>query len=433
MTGLGSGLTPCSPPIYAAPANADAPNALHALLILFPGALLYPKDYKHLLAALHTAPATLETQQPLALWVAVASVDWTNPALQTSGRDVGDTAAAAALEAARQAGFPGKATTTGRCDSVFVAMHSISTIFASGFPMRNAGGVIMLGSALLPQDDFSASVYEFPRPMLHVLGSLDGQLSLSKAALIAADAAKTGAALGAAFAARSRPVVIVPGMNHGHFSNGIANTMRGDLEAEISLEAASAAVADAVSRFVLVNHPEYDLGQEQIGMGGGEDVTPASWLAGATASSAAFVDGYLSALGRPSVSDILGGAARPAVVHGVGTEAFPVSYPGTLSWCVQVVKVIFSIITQFTAPTAGRRFIAHPGELAAAEAFCVAAQRAMLRAVMSEEEVTAHVHIVATAHTDLDAFTFGQPLILPDAHDTGERMTQPYQRCLRCV
>lgn len=134
--------------------------------------------------------------------------------MQTEVRNTGDAAAHAALEAAISAGFPAQTTRMGRADNVFVAAHSISTIFIPGYPMRHAGGVILLGSGLLGQDDFWPEVASFPRPILHVFGGLDGQQTLPKAAVIAADAGRSVRILGVEGAARTRPVVLVPGMNH---------------------------------------------------------------------------------------------------------------------------------------------------------------------------------------------------------------------------
>lgn len=55
--------------------------------------------------------------------------------------------------------------------------------------------------------------------------------------------------------AQCRPVVVIPGMNHGHFSNGVANTARGDLAAEVAQGPGLQVVASHMLRFMAANHP----------------------------------------------------------------------------------------------------------------------------------------------------------------------------------
>ena len=76
-----------------------------------------------------------------------------------------------------------------------MALHSISSSFFPGYPMRRCAGVILLASLAdgLAEVDAAAA----PRPLMHVLGGMDGQLRLPRAAWAAAHAAEQAGQFGA--------------------------------------------------------------------------------------------------------------------------------------------------------------------------------------------------------------------------------------------
>lgn len=64
---------------------------------------------------------------------------------------------------------------------------------------------------------------------------------------------KQGLCIFCRYTAAFKPVILLPGINHGHMSNGDARTQSGDLEADISRESAAAAIADTIVAFLKVH------------------------------------------------------------------------------------------------------------------------------------------------------------------------------------
>ena len=55
------------------------------------------------------------------------------------------------------------------------------------------------------------------------------------------------------YAAAFKPVILLPGINHGHMSNGEARTKMGDLNADVPLQQASDDIAENIVRFLSVH------------------------------------------------------------------------------------------------------------------------------------------------------------------------------------
>jgi len=89
-----------------------SPSSPATLLVLVPGAFLFPKDYSTLLRALSSLPPS----QGVELWVAIACVPWgrLNPASFGDLPTIVTDAAEAAVEAAVAQGFPLQKTPQGK-------------------------------------------------------------------------------------------------------------------------------------------------------------------------------------------------------------------------------------------------------------------------------------------------------------------------------
>jgi hypothetical protein len=365
-------------PLHAAPAGGGAPGAAPALLILLPGALLSPNDSAGILEALQTAQQRVPG---LALWAAAAAVDWArfNPAAPAATLALGDAAAQAALDAAVRQGFPLQTSAKGdQLLNVFISMHSLASLFASGLPLRRAAGAALLGATLQPFDPgFWPSPHAFPKPLLHVFGQLDGQQTTPQAALAAGDAARGVPTLGPRENARQKPVALVPGLSHAQMNNGVPNVARGDLLPDASLDQARAEVARVLAAFVAANLPAPGCG------GAAAEQAALDALQEATRRAAALLSPYLEALGRATPEQLLapgapGDAQLPALAAAYGAELFP------------------------APPSTTRAQVAHPGELAEAERFCAAVQARVLRGAGLGAAVAFNAS--AVAHTDRASF-----------------------------
>ena len=230
----------------------------------------------------------------------------------------------------------------------------------------------------------------------------------------------------------------MPGLNHAEFSNGAVNTGRGDIAADApqatSLGAprrrqwggvpapaclhssaapatvslvphapipswpshtllqrfAAAEVASLMALFMAANHPATTREAAKAA---------AAQLERATANSFALLSPLSEASGRGSLTAALSpvAAASPA-------EAAACSYAYGAE--------------RLSALNPARAFTHHPGELAAAERFCCAAQRRMLAAALPAE-VAAAVRVAVTVHCQLDTFIYSQPILFESETPAG--------------
>jgi hypothetical protein len=377
-------------PLIIPPPHPDSKQP-HALVLLICGALLYPKDYQELTAALKQLSATTST---VSLWIAVATVDWAGlgppQTALTSAPAAFDAAAQGALEAAIAQGFQPSDSGVGRMENLFVALHSAAVLAAKGVAVQKAAGTILLGGNLLKTEDFMASAATYPRPLLHIYGQLDGQLSPCKAALTATEIATFGPMLGPKGVARIRPLVIIPGMNHAQVSNGVVNAPRGDLEASISHTKAAQEIAAAVLHFIVLYAPG-NVAQSARD-------TSLDALTEATWHAVEFLAPFAEKLGRPNPAALLrSGSAEAEQKH----DGFP---PLALGFGAEGLPVTASNIGAF----------AHPGELAAAKRFAESAQRRLLESSLPVEDLS-KVKVFAVAHTTAQTFMYSQSTILQTA------------------
>lgn len=267
----------------------------------------------------------------------------------------GDVAFNAALEAAVNVGF--KPENQG--ESIYVAMHSVAAMWAMQAAVKRSAGVIYIGGSILTQPGFVwPGVLDFPQPMLHIWGSMDGQYRSTRAALVADDVAQSIGQLGPIRAAAQKALLLVPGMNHAQQSNGKANVARGDLLPDLDLDEAGAQIASALSAFIVANSAS------------GLEVKNKALIAlkEMTHNAIDAMAPYNTALGRLAGSSFARGA-----------EA---------------------------AGPPSQEFIAHPGEIAIAKAFCEYAQR---RCLQTMKEGDPMISITAIVHTSLDNFLLSQP------------------------
>jgi hypothetical protein len=384
-----------SPMLYK-PDQHDNPRP-HVLLILVAGASLQPSDYEMLCACICDA----FKHSPLALWLCVCSMSWRfDP---TSLQDQFDVALESALETAMAEGFnPLAPHPGGRNENVFVAMHSAAIMGATGFPLKRSAGIVALGSMLLPSESINMDAYTFPRPLMHIWGERDGQLNLFKASLVAGRALARDLPLGITVVSSLRPMLVVPGMNHAQFSNGIIRKERGDFDPDVPQHEALSLVSKGMLHFLTVNCAH-------MGIPGINVSTAVQVLTSMTEEAARFIDIPAVALGRASPIKILqlskveddqekpssqvGEEETMLLALACGAEAYPKSS---------------KLLQQ----------LAHPGEEKAAREFAINAQFQVFRKVMAPE-VVGNIRITATVHHLKETFLRSQAEIMKTAKGWG--------------
>lgn len=93
---------------------------------------------------------------------------------------------------------------------------------------------------------------QHPKPVLTLGGGRDGQMTPAAITKHSGDVLRTESYMGKYNSYATKPVIIIPGMNHSQFSDGRVNTARGDLQAMISIEEARSRTAELVAAFLAV-------------------------------------------------------------------------------------------------------------------------------------------------------------------------------------
>jgi pimeloyl-ACP methyl ester carboxylesterase len=127
-------------------------------------------------------------------------------------------------------------------ERVLLAGHSMGGIIARDFVKPHGYGGLVLLASYLPDLPLSPDLGSYPAPVLTLGGELDGRTWVTR---IAEESRKLGL-LGAAEAA-SKPVVVVPRVNHQQFAGGDADAE--DIPAEIPLALARQRIARVVADF----------------------------------------------------------------------------------------------------------------------------------------------------------------------------------------
>jgi hypothetical protein len=399
-------------PMLFRPGQYDNPRP-DVLLILVPGAFLQPSDYDMLCACICDA----FKHSPLAFWLCVCSMSWRfDP---TSLQNQFDVALESALETAIGEGFkPLVPHPGGRNENVFVAMHSAAIMGASGFPLKRSAGIVALGSMLLPSENINMDAYTFPRPLMHIWGERDGQLNLFKASLVAGRALARDLSLGIEVVSSLRPMLVVPGMNHAQFSNGIVRKERGDLDPDVPQDEALLLVSKGMLHFLTVNCAHMGIPPINVS-------TAVKVLTSMTEAAARFIDVPAVALGRASpikllqLSKIEDDQEKPS--NQVGEEETMLL---ALACGAEAYPKTSKLLQQ----------LAHPGEEKAAREFAINAQFRAFRKVMAPELV-GNIRIAATVHHLKETFLRSQAELMKTAKGWGvhvhillwrEGLTSPY-------
>ncbi|CAK0785220.1 hypothetical protein CVIRNUC_008426 [Coccomyxa viridis] len=391
--------------------TSSAPSAQSAesdrksvLLMLLPGAYMQPEAFSGVLTRLQ-----MEVAGKLQLWTATAYPIWQEVDMQAPDAMQQATARVSAcvevlLEQSQSQGFPAETLPSGRCSNLVVMAHSSASLFGAPLAAAKAGALVFLGSYFFPSPDYHASLYEWSRPVMHMGGELDGQARFARMAFPAMEAAACADHFGRRYATRNQPVILLPGVNHSHLSNGEVREGSGDLSAVASLAEANEAAGGAIADFLVANfcpvRSEQDAALVRLQQ---ECTRTAEWLAPYTRAlglgcphkvwdpGAAYIHGQRVAQWRNAKVDrpvpALHAPVDSPIYHAHGAEIFPDS-------------------------DTTRRFCAHPGELGAARAFCAAVQERLLRSVCNlGARLPAYIRIAASVHTDIDMFTFSQPAL----------------------
>ncbi|BDA47109.1 hypothetical protein COCOBI_09-5640 [Coccomyxa sp. Obi] len=375
------------------PCNAGRPASPATLLMLLPGAYMKPSDYTGVTTGLRNL-----LDGKVALWVAAAYPIWQEvdhkapDAMQQATQRV-TAVVDLLLSKAQQEGFPANRLLSGRVTNMVILAHSSAALFAAPLASRLAGSLILLGSYLFPSADYHASLREFSRPVMHLGGMLDGQARFSKMAYAAQDAAYFASQAGPMYAAAQKPVILLPGVNHASLSNGHVRSDANDLSPEVCLEDANLQTAHFISDFILVHSStnEQEAGEALSRLEEGCLVT-SKWIAP-----------FTKALGRGSIDALW--------MHGVPRH----DRSGQADWKMTCLLASARGAEIMPDTDTSRRYVAHPGELAAAEDFCTHVQRRIVAQAEEhgkhKEEACMRVHVISSVHTDVEAFIRSQPTL----------------------
>jgi len=366
------------------------------LLILGPGALCKAEDYVNLAIAVQEM-----LKDKVRLTVALLNINWAGLRFDDTGNPLGNATSEGikqAIQNAQQYVNVPQAASAMRKDNVFLGGHSLMGPYMLEHALKQAGGLLLLASQALPSVSTTFPCFStWTRPVLNVTGELDGQMLISQQAAAAVDAADNASRLSLHHVAAFQPVVFIPGVNHMQIGPGVeqcnpASSEPVDLEADISHEGATQRVATVMADFLAVHRASPALQKEATHR-----------MVDRVVASAELIGPLVQASGRGDIAKLVRELAQDPHLpqphlsaragltpRAVGGEVFPASLNDAGKW------------------------LAHPGELAAAEAAVVRAQQRVLACL--PQALQDRVVIAATTHTDETPFLYNQPTIqrLPD-------------------
>ncbi|KAK9814071.1 hypothetical protein WJX72_000287 [[Myrmecia] bisecta] len=370
--------------------DSAAPAESSVLVALLPGALLGPADYDLLGKALQASAGGR-----VRLYVGLVQVDWQEAIRKVgAGEDCLDWMEGLVADVKAQAvqqGFEAQDLNSGRCENMFVAVHSASNRWGGKIALRKGAGYLVLGAEMSRETDvYDYDLAQWTRPVLHVGGELDGQLRITRLAEAALQAAACIANFGVRHVVAYKPVTIVPGMNHGQFSNGEVRTQRGDIISDLPQEQVVQQCADIVVDFLAAHCAVEEAARRQA----------VDSLQGHVFDCAQAVTPYLQALGRGNLYE--------AYAQGAASSQPSTSNKGVVGTGGIIAGAVSGVMLPAGNPA--RALVAHPGDFRAAEEFCEAAQREMAGPLPAE--VQENIRFAVTVHTDPITFTYTQPIVL---------------------
>jgi pimeloyl-ACP methyl ester carboxylesterase len=154
-------------------------------------------------------------------------------------------------------------------ETTTIAGHSMGGIIAQKYlANKNFAGLVLLSSYLTRSAEGS-SLPKATLPVLTLSGELDGQTRMTRIALDAKSALELERSTGYENVARTKPVIVLPKVNHSQFAGPIR--MSSDLDAEVDYNTAQRLIAATVADFLVVNTPgtipvqDSELALERIG------------------------------------------------------------------------------------------------------------------------------------------------------------------------
>lgn len=269
---------------------------------------------------------------------------------------------------------------------MIVALHSLSSVCARGFPLLKSAGLVLLGTDLITTEDFWASINSFPKPALSIYGELDGQEHLVKAAFAIENGLIGMSTRGALASASHKSFAIIKGMNHAHFSNNIVNVNRGDIHSETSQQETVHAAAELIVHFIKASMHLDFIGEDDL-------LKSKQALMNASISAATLVSPYLETCGRLYPMEPF--ASRDEDGEGDGEDL-----------SLSALRYSFGA-EMLPSNSQVKSFMAHPGELAEAESFAKHAQKYLLQALHSHDaSILGNIRLSATVHTSRKSFMY---------------------------
>lgn len=362
--------------------RSDDPQVL---LMLVPGAMLYPEDYVSLREALMDHPAGSS------ICLVTCAPDWAKIDVAhfiTSAANIVNESIEQAMKAVKISEYSRSTGMLeqdqfGRYQRLLIVMHSLSGMVSAGsFPMHKSSAIVLLASSLSQAvSGICPALRSFPLPVLSIFGDFDGQQHVCKVAI---DLCNSGVlfsecsdTVGACYFA------MISKCNHASFSNGKRNALRGDLPLDgiegSSIYAVSIQVAELIlSKFLyaarLIGDPDSPSTLGRV-----------AFLREQTQASISLLKGYLRELGR---------IPRHESTSSVSKEMTKILRYACGNEMVHADK-LGNGITMY-----------HPGQLARADEFAVCAQRFILKNTRNHDQRS--IFVTANVHTSEENFKYSR-------------------------
>ncbi|GLC43771.1 hypothetical protein PLESTM_001517900 [Pleodorina starrii] len=391
------------PPATSPAAGEQGAAAEECLLVIVPGALLPPAAFKALAESIQQAAAP-----HLRMWVGVLNLNFLDIQKALCGPDATipdvlramdecgafGTLLCQVVEQAAGQGFVPRREGTVRLSNLAVVCQSAGCYGFAPAAAKSAAATVLLGGVPNSPDYMQMGVFSmeaWPRPLMMVVGELDGQMRWPLLSSYIAESAAMATKFGPAFAAAAKPVVVVPGVNHGNTSSGEARVQRGDITAGVAHHSTCmSSLGGLITSFVTTHLAAPGQTRSQARRA----------LLDAVRQSAQLTAPYCIArgLGDPAAA-FAAAATLPAPDL---PSPSPCKGPCRVGGLVAGAQRVAGRANSTALP---------PGEVVAAEAQAVELQRAVLAGLPPSQ--LQRLAVVATAHTDMETFLYSQPLMMP--------------------